>query len=362
MRLTSWVSYVGLSCSVGLVSVLASDIAFSQSRDEPSRNAIETSRTSALNNEEPPIRIVDGMKEFPANINVDFGDVPQKELSIRWVEIKNNSQETFQAQSSNTDCGCAVGYVEKALTKPSDFIRVRVRIIPTAPGNFKRTISILGEDGSNRSLRLNVTAKVKPRFIVTPSSLTIDHAKREHLQVAITSNFEKFEVGTTLVAQDSLFIPKLISATPETLTIQLNPTYNANTLKEIYSDTMRVTFQLESENSAPRMVEIPTFATKPPAIKPSNFTLSSELTNIKFFIVGDFNFPIETLRHAKVHIVFQSGDKELVSSDWKNQRVCVCSANIPLEKGGHSNPSNACVEIQFDDQKATTIGSISLIK
>lgn len=269
-------------------------------------------------------------REFPALVEVDLGEVPADEVTQRWVEIANETGEPFVTAKTETDCGCALGFVEGKETPAGGTVRVYVKVQPSKPGDFRRTISIVGNDNSNRKILLAVSARAKPRFIASRGSLRFSPRVPKPIDLSLSCDFgTKFDDSAIVLSPDTFFDVEVVRKDSERIDLQL-------TLKEERSNDIsrwmltapsyeRIQFGVEGGKKA--AVEIPVLWEKQPQVQPSTFRMSSA-NKTKFFLIGDFGLELEDLKDSDI-VALVGGLELSVDAEWRNERVCVCSVQFP---------------------------------
>lgn len=266
-------------------------------------------------------------EKFPATLDIELGDMALSEQTLKWVEITNRTGEQFCSKSVKSDCGCALGVVLDEVVEHGGVCRAYVRAIPSATGVFSRTITIANSEGSDRSISLRVKGNVKPRFATEPSTLKLYPRTEKDYELKLIANFE-----------DEFAFDKAVSGgLPNQIALQHLPNQSnskALSLKLTVLEETPVSFPsncqvtFEAKDQQRHTVNIQLYWNRDPKVIPSLIKLRRD-QDAKFFLTGDFGFPVEEL--AKAKLLLKVGKTAYsVESNWKNEGLCACKVR-PLD-------------------------------
>ena len=104
---------------------------------------------------------------------VDFGVVPNNELSSREVEVFNAGTGDLVIKGVKADCGCTEAQIADSVIKPGAKTVLTIKVNPAKLEGFgskKQVMLFTNQPGRPRET-IPVTVKVDPEFLVEPSTL-----------------------------------------------------------------------------------------------------------------------------------------------------------------------------------------------
>lgn len=268
------------------------------------------------------------ISEFPASISVDFGEIARNEEAVRVVAIKNLTGERITLTTARTDCACALAFVKDKETAANQEMKVRLQVKPTEVGGFARVVSLMGEEGSDRSISINIRAKAVPRFTLRPSAIrqAADGLRTTELLVSAHLG-SKFESPRVELNANSRFTAECRKLSEQELQVILTPrltdevTLPSNGIK-LYEG---LTITYGRDRTA--IFEIPIEIDRRPEVRPASLRLNAGGNIKRFFLFGDFGISASELAESDVVLQF-SDNLYSVSADWKNERLCVCTVSL----------------------------------
>jgi len=298
---------------------------------------------------------------LPATLKVELGEIPLNEQTLMWVEITNKTGEQFVAKDVKTDCGCALGYVVDSKTEHGDACRVYVRAIPTQPGRFERAITLVGSDGSDRTISLRLVANVKPRFETKPRTLRVFPKSSAPMSITLVANFEdEFHTGEppTVDSKQAFTLIHEASA-KKSLKFSLSVKDGRNLVHR--PDTCQIKFHDCGGKSW--SIDLPLYWIREPKVFPSIIRMRGEDSEAKFFINGDFGHELDVLKHSKLWLVSKDQKFE-VRATWKSESLCACLITLKKSEIAEHSTDERIIQselwIKFPDMEPELVARIDI--
>lgn len=297
-------------------------------------------------------RLKVSIDNFPATVNISLGDIAAGLTSTHWVDVRNLSNESFTAGDSQTDCGCALGFVEKKEVLPGGDISVYLKVAPAKAGAFRRTITIVENEGSSRRITLRIEGTAKDKFEAVPPTIYLGKLSDETpVSVVVKGNFIPQGIVPKFTLLPGSVFSRAESRVENGITsLQLWRSNDSRQVKGMFgADLLRTRIEITLPDEAPTILEIPVILQTSPQIRPSIFYVDGEICQLRFFIVGNFEYSIDDLKNASINVIC-NGTAIDVDEDWRSNRACVCSLELDPEVFLGADMVSAKVQLRLNEE------------
>lgn len=260
---------------------------------------------------------------LPGVIRLDLGVLRCRSSYKYELPIRNGSDKAFHLAKAKSSCKCILGVIPDTVLVPGQKTTLRLQV---SPGNgtkqFKRTLALLGPEGSGKHVALQIEAVVKDCVSFEPSIIEFSE-EHEKKRITLSTNFDLTFDDDIKVDQSECLDWRLVSATPRKAIFEVQT-------RKLSSDWgtgvgRNETIVLRPESNSPAVqLRIPFRTLSRPVIKPNSLHIREDRT-VKFFLLGSIKLLGPT--KGKINLVIENQESEIVGqtlTKTESERLATC--------------------------------------